>query len=304
MIRSEEEVLLTQPSQLDEEYTKRGVTRYIMVLETIPIRDRLIIASGEKFLPAGELIEIRDIPVPYYDTDTLEDERENADIAIANKNSPTGGAKFKHKTSFAIVDEVIQNYQPRGVVYFKDLNTTTQEGRKLAAQMELRLKLADLVNPEKCPTLMDAITMLEKINVNLLGLPKAKECRDAIVEGLNQAILHRQAWAQAREAEIQLGLKGKPGRVATYQTERDYAASVGIVLTDANVMKSASAAAGAGASVGESASDAIAAKLLLDQNEALAEQNDSLTARLAAMEEKFNKLVDSLGGSEDAKKKK
>lgn len=285
------EVVITERSAVSDEYFRRGVYRYVWTPEDINIRDRIIISAGAKVLPSGMLIELFDIPIPYYDSDILEDERENADIAIANRNSPTGGAKFKPKTSFAIVSELIENYAVRGLVHLECLSTTTPEGRKAAALVEQRLKLDTLADRKAYPTLMSAREALQKSN--LVGVPKGQECIEAITAGYNQAIDYRRAWARKREAEIQQGLKGKGGRVETFDEERLYAASVGIVLTDANVMVHEGTVAPV---AGHSASDSIATKLLMEQNETLAEQNDELKARLDKMAADFQALVKDLGG--------
>lgn len=285
------EIVITEPGDVGEEYRKRGVYRYIMVPESLNICERTIVAGGAVVLPAGQLVEIFDIPVPYHDSDSLEDEHENAEVAAHNRQSPTGGAKFKPKTSYAIVDELIQNYAVRGLVYFAELSTMTQQGRKEAAIVEAKLNLESLFDPKVFPTLQDALAHLEEISPQ--GIPHGADCLSALKAGLEQAIAFRQSWAISREADIQLGLKGKGGRVATFQNEREYAASIGIGLTNANEMKPIEAVAVAAAG-GSSSSDLIATKFLLEQNEALARENAELKEQQDAMAANMNAIMKKL----------
>jgi hypothetical protein len=285
MLQSNEEFVIKAPkANVHPEYDLRGQSRYVFAWEPINITGRTIVNNGVQVLPAGQLIEIRDIPIPYHDSDSLQDERDNPDLALLAAGSPTRGAKFKPKTSFAIVQELIENYAVQGLVYLAPLSgVASPETSRRAAQFEARLRLPDLVNPNKHATLQDALESLGSLEAEKGDLRSV----NALAEGLEQAIAHREAWSYKREAEIQLAQKGKEGRAATFPHERAYAASVGVVLTDANVMRRKGAAAGGGedvATIGQSSSDLIATKVLMEQNEALAAERDEMAGRVAKLE--------------------
>lgn len=287
MLQSNEEfVVKTSKANVHPDYELRNQKRYVFAFEPINITGRTIVNNGAQVLPAGELIEICDIPIPYHDSDSLQDERDNPDLVLVAAASPSRGAKFKPKTSFAIVQELVENYAVQGLVYLAPLSgVASQDTSRRAALIEAKLLLPDLVNPKKYATLQEAEESL--LLLDTTGISKGEEIVKLLAEGIAQAIAFREAWAYKREAEIQLAQKGKEGRAATFPNERAYAASVGVMLTDANVMKRKSAAAGSGeetVTVGQSSSDMIATKFLLEQNEALATERDTMAARVAKLE--------------------
>lgn len=299
MIKSNNELQVTERApNVDPEYFKRNVYRYIWCPESVNVSDRVVVHGGAKVFPAGELIEISDIPIPYYDSDTLQDERENADVAIANRNSPTGGAKFRFKTSYAIVAELMEAFGARGMMYLQSLTATTAEERKAAAMAEARLDMPNLVNAEIFPLLQDAVDDLQRRDAS--RLPQGEALIGELTQGLRQAIAFREAWAESREAEIQQALKGKPGRSTVFPIERAYALTVGIRLSDAHLVikRDKSPIADVVKPVQSPGVDeSIAAKLLLDQNEQLQEENLELRERLGSLEQKMAEFLAANGGS-------